>query len=245
MFVSPDSLVNIAKKIFEIHEWISSIRSHLKAIKQNSKISWEHTPDITPEDKNIWMAFSVIPKTKTGQFPSRNDSTVKKEFPWLSSPPQMDLLQKPNHETQKWISSHSFLALGLVPVNHVWAIPWTVPNRSRLPWRARRTMLKNKWPAKPKRPRARGQKWRAPTTGPLWEIESQWKTQWPYEISFSLLVEKVDLHALTQVEKWGSAATRVEGKHIRFEDVCGWVWCFSVHLEKPNQSGGCERCEIF
>lgn len=159
--------------------WVNQLYSQpLKAIKQNSKISWEHTPDITPEDKNIWMAFSVIPKTKTGQFPSCNDNTVKKEFPWLSSPPQMDLLQKPNHETQKWISSHSFLALGLVPVNHVWAIPWTVPNRSRLPWRARRTMLKNKWPAKPKRPRARGQKWPAPTTGPLWEIESQWKTRW-------------------------------------------------------------------
>ena len=155
---------------------------------------------------------------------------------------------KTHHETHKWISSRSFLAPGLVPVNHVWAIPWTVPNRSRLPWRARRTMLKNKWPAKPKRPRARGQKWPAPTPGPLWEIESQWKTQSPYEISFSLLVEKVDLHALTQVERWGSAATRIEGKKIRFEDVCGWVWCCGVHLEQPmwrlwevqNLLGPCE-----
>lgn len=234
MFVSSDSLVNITNKIFEIHEWISPIRSHLKAIQTKFQdvlgaYSW-HSP---PEDTRIWMVFSVIPKTKTGQFPSCNDNTVKKEFPWLSSPPQMDLLQKPNHKTQKWISSYSFLAPGLVPVNHVWAIPWTVPNRSRLLWRARRTMLKNKWPAKPKRPRARGQKWRAPTTGPLWEIEGQWKTQWPYEISFSLLVEKVDLHALTQVERWGSAATRIEGKNIRFEDVYGWVWCFGVHLEQP------------
>lgn len=41
------------------------------------------------------------------------------------------------------------------------------------------------------------------------------------------------LHALTQVERWGSAATRIEGKKIRFEDVCGWVWCCGVHLEQP------------